>query len=552
MVGGSRKAGFVRALIALATVTVGLAIPNAGAAVDCGAWSSHYVRDENQHTGSTGWRDAEAVTSTSAQVWLDHDSVGCGGTVGVHVASSGEVTISVWRLGWYGGAGGRKMAGYTAMPSILIPPGWPWPQVAASGGGTPAALPPQTSAPTSLASADGAPPPADTLPTYASASAANWPTALSIDITPDFTPGVYVVLAQGPDGKATAAPLVVRDDAGPHALTVIEPTLTWQAYNKWGGANLYQYPAADGTVSGDAQADVVTLDRPFVSLTAGNQLFQQDLGLIQLGERDALDVDYIADEDLESPTVPMMQTHALVMSRHDEYWSAGMRAIANKMVLDGVNLLDLGGNNMYHAGRFLDPGRRWYQVRKRHNTLHAHDAAADISYRFVDSPQDDPQARLLGENFNCISAWLPYRVTDPHFWAWSSEHVRAGQSFSNLVGSESDGPSAGYPAGTVFPSLSPIWCSNAHRDALAGTSYRVVGAARAGVVDMGSLNWLCNLEGVATCPGYRLTSTAGRRFVTHTTETLLREAAHGPLGLRHPARRVSNPRSRPAYDSSVA
>ena len=187
----------------------------------------------------------------------------------------------------------------------------------------------------------------------------NWPTAVTIDITPDFTPGVYVVLARGPDGDATAAPLVVRDDAGPHALTVIEPTLTWQAYNKWGGANLYQYPAADGRVSGDAQADVVTLDRPFVSLTAGNQLLQQDLGLIQLGERDGLDVDYIADEDLESASAPVMQTHALVMSRHDEYWSAGMRATANKMVLDGVNLLDLGGNNMYHAGRFLDPARRF-------------------------------------------------------------------------------------------------------------------------------------------------------------------------------------------------
>src|SRR3954469_8422860 len=75
VVGGSRKAGLVRALIALATVTGGIAIPHAvGAAADCAAWSSHYVRDENQHSGSTGWRDAKPVTSTSAQLWLDHDS----------------------------------------------------------------------------------------------------------------------------------------------------------------------------------------------------------------------------------------------------------------------------------------------------------------------------------------------------------------------------------------------------------------------------------------------------------------------------------------------
>jgi len=552
VVGGWRSTGLFRALFALATVAGAVAIPHAGASADCTAWTSHYVRDENRHVGGTGWRHTQPVTSTSAQLWLDHDSVGCGGTVGVHVAASGEVNISVWRLGWYAGKGGRQVASYTTMPSVLIPPGWPWPEVAASGGGTPVALPPQTSAPAALSSAEGAPPPADTLPTFASASAASWPTAVSLDITPDFTPGVYVVLAQGPDGDATAAPLVVRDDAGPHALTVIEPTLTWQAYNKWGGANLYQYPASDGTVSGDAQADVVTLDRPFVSLTAGNQLFQQDLGLIQLAERDGLDVDYIADEDLESPSVPVVQTHALVMSRHDEYWSAGMRATANRLVLDGVNLIDLGGNSVYHAGRFLDPERRWYQVRKRHNALHAHDPAVDVSYRFVDPPQNDPQARLLGENFTCISGWLPYRVADARFWAWSGQHVHAGQAFPNLVGSESDGPSAGYPAGTVFPSLSPVWCSNAHHAALAGSSYRVVGAARAGVVDMGSMNWLCNLEGVAACPNYRLTSPAGRRFVTLTTETLLREAARGPLGRLHPARRAGDPRTRPAYDGSVA
>jgi len=374
---------------------------------------------------------------------------------------------------------------------------------------------------------------------------------MSIAITPDFTPGVYVVLAQGPDGGPTAAPLIVRDDVGAHALTVIEPTLTWQAYNKWGGANLYQYPTADG-VSGDSQADVVTFDRPYVSLTGGNELLQQDLGLIQLAERDGLDVGYIADEDLETPTFVLTQTHALVMSRHDEYWSAGMRATTNRLVNGGVNLLDLGGNSMYHAGRFLDSPRRWYQVRKAHNGLHAHDGAAQVSYRFVDAPQNDPQARLLGENFNCISTWLPYHVTDSRFWAWSAQHVRAGQSFPNIVGSESDGPTGGYPAGTVFPSLSPIYCIHAGHDAVAGTSYRVVGDHSAGVVDMGSMNWLCNLAGVASCPGYRLSTAAGRRFVTRTTETLLREAAVGPLGLRHPARRSGNPRVRPAYDAQVA
>ena len=548
--GGPRRFAVLRAAAVAALLAAGFAAPIAGAAsADCAAADASYLQQENRHPGSTGWRSVQPVSTDSAQIWLDRSSVGCGDTVGVHVAATGSVTVSLWRLGWYGGLGGREVASYSATPSVLIPPGWPWPGVATTGV-TPSALPPQTSAPAALASADGAPPPADSLPTYASASAANWPAALHIAITPDVVPGVYLVVAQGPNGGPTAAPLIVRDDLGPHALTVIEPTLTWQAYNKWGDANLYQFPTSNG-VSGDEQADVVTLDRPFVSLTAGNELLQQDVGLIQLLERDGMDATYVADDDLESPSVVMQHTHALVMSRHDEYWTAGMRSSANQLVSAGVNLVNLGGNSMYHAGKFLDPSRRWYQVRKPHNALHAHDAAADVSYRFVDPPQNDPQAQLLGENFTCISAWLPFRVADTHFWAWSGQHLHRGASFPLLVGSESDGPSAGYPAGTVFPALSPVWCRLARKNALAGTSYRVVGDARAGVVDVGSMNWLCNLYGVAACPGYRLTTDAGRRFVTRTTETLLREAGAGPLGLRHPAVSSGRPGVGPSYDAQV-
>src|SRR5947209_5335353 len=145
----------------LAMVVGALVAPRAGAAnTNCEAWSSHYVQQENRLAGGTGWRSVHPVTDTSAQLWLDRSSVGCGGTVGVHVAATGEVTLSVWRLGWYGGRGGREVATYTTMPSVLIPPGWPWPEVAASGGGTPDAVPPRTTAPAALSSAARAPPPA--------------------------------------------------------------------------------------------------------------------------------------------------------------------------------------------------------------------------------------------------------------------------------------------------------------------------------------------------------------------------------------------------------
>jgi hypothetical protein len=286
-----------------------------------------------------------------------------------------------------------------------------------------------------------------------------------------------------------------------------------------------------------------------MNIWSHSQLLGQEKGLLQLVNRDNLDVTWIASQDLQSPEAVVYQTRALVMSRHDEYWSDGMRNATLALVNRGTNLIDLGGNNMYHDGRFMDAGMRWYQVRKPNNRLHQNDEAYKISWRFVDAPTNNPQARLIGENFNCISAWSPFKVSDPTFWAWKAQRLRKNTSFPNIVGSESDGPSAGYAAGTVFGSLSSVYCVNIGINRLAGTSYRVA-PSHAGIIDIGSLNWLCHLT-TAGCGNYPATSGAGSKFVTRTTETILREAAKGPLGLRHPAVGGARPPTAPSYSRTV-
>ena len=363
-------------------------------------------------------------------------------------------------------------------------------------------------------------------------------------------PGLYLLIGTGPDGVPTGAPLVVRDDLGPHALTIVAPTLTWQAYNEWGTANLYSWPNSDGTIGSSAEADVVTFNRPTYNIWAHSQMLGQDKALLQLVDRDGMDVNWIASQDLQRPQSMLYSTHAVVMMRHDEYWSVEMRATADNLVNRGVNLIDLGGNNMYHAGRFLDASLRWYQVRKFQNPLHQNDGAYPISYRFVDSLVNNPQGRLLGENFNCISPWVPFVVSDPTFWAWSPQKLRKGRSFANIVGSESDGPQAGYAKGTIFGSLSPLHCTYAGVDRVAGFSYRVAAKSKAGVIDAGTMNWLCNLT-TSGCGDYPVTSVAGQRFVTRTTERILGEAAKGPLGLRHPATGGVKPPVTASYPRAV-
>jgi hypothetical protein len=294
----------------------------------------------------------------------------------------------------------------------------------------------------------------------------------------------------------------------------------------------------------------VTFNRPTYNVWAHSQLLGQEKGLLQLVDRDGMDANWIASQDLQRPQSVIYHSHAIVMSRHDEYWSSEMRATTDGLVNRGLNLINLGGNNMYHAGRFLDAAMRWYQVRKYQNPLHQNDDAYPISYRFVDSLVNNPQGKLLGENFNCISPWVPFVVSDPKFWAWSPQKLRRGRAFPNIVGSESDGPQAGYATGTVFASLSPLHCTYAGVDRVAGFSYRVASTSKAGVIDVGSMNWLCNLT-TARCGNYPLTSDAGLRFVTRTTERILNEAAKGPLGLRHPATGGVSPPASASYPRAV-
>src|SRR3954447_2330869 len=444
------------ALLLAAASAVAIDSP-ARAAASCHAWSSSYLKTENAKAGSTGWRNVTSVSRTTAQFWLDAASAACGQQVGVHLAATGTTHFELWRLGWYAGSRGRLIRSWNAQPATsLAPP--PTDQTASSM--TVSDLPPTTTAPGPLSSAASAPAPADSYPTFAVASAASWPVSTTLRVTPDMPPGLYLLTGAGPDGVATGAPLVVRDDLGPHALTIVAPTLTWQAFNKWGNADLYAWPNDDGTAGSIAEADVITLNRPIMNMWVHAELLGQEKGLLQLINREGLDATWIASQDLQRPQPVLDQTRARVMGRHDEYWTAQMRATTASLVNRGVNLLDLGGNSMYHAGKFLDASLRWYEVRKPNNKLHRDDPAYKISFRFVDPPTSNPQARLLGENFNCISPWSPFKISDPKFWAWSPQKLRKGKTFPNIVGSESDGPSAGYAAGTVFASLARVYCQN--------------------------------------------------------------------------------------------
>ena len=187
--------------------------------------------------------------------WCDHDSAHRGETVTIYATTKAPTfEAEAFRFGIYGGATGRKI----------------W----------------QAAAP--IAGTDQPPPIVD--PATNMRSCAHWSPSFSVQIGRDWTPGMYMFRLRGADGGATFVPLTVLDDRRADVL-VVSAITTWNAYNTYGGASLYD---GDG-----GRSKVVTFDRPYHASGSGH-FFGGEYELVQLVESMGLDVAYTTNIDLHA------------------------------------------------------------------------------------------------------------------------------------------------------------------------------------------------------------------------------------------------------------
>ena len=192
-----------------------------------------------------------------------------------------------YRMGWYGGAGGRKV--------------WSSPTV------------------------DGVDQPTcPTDPKTRTVSCTNWSRSLSVGLTRAWVSGEYLIKLVPSTGSASYVPLVVRDDASHAAVLVVSSVTTTQAYNTWGGHSLY---TGDGTGTPGGRAYVVSFDRPYGSGWAqSGSILGDTWDLVTMLESQGADVTYATDIDLhQRPT--LLEDHKVIISgSHDEYYSSAMRS----------------------------------------------------------------------------------------------------------------------------------------------------------------------------------------------------------------------------------
>jgi len=455
-----------------------------------------WVAAENRRPGTAAWRITVRGPSHAIEGYADRVSASAGDAVTVYVSTTARwFQVEAYRMGWYGGARGRLLwrsrrvrGRRQADPSL-------WPE-------------------TNMVQA-------------------RWVPSLTFRVGDRWPPGAYLLKLVA-SGAERYVPLTVTDPSSHDPLVVMDAVTTWQAYNDWGGRNLYWGPFMES----GTRSRVVSFDRPYARGDGASDFLHGELPLISLLEQAGLDATYWTDIDLHQHPELLLRHRALLSLGHDEYWSTAMRHGATVARDHGVNLAFLGANAVFRHIRLqaspLGPDRE--EVNYKPASARADPAwrtnRREVTTDWREPPLHQPESSLLGELYECNPTRADGVVVQPGSWLLAGTGLGTGSRLPNLVGPEYDRAMPSFPTlrGVELVLHSPLRCR--FHSSFSDVTYYTT-ASGAGVVDTGTSSWICQID--AVCAGGRnnaTTSAAVRRITTN----LLRAFAAGPAGHLHPSR----------------
>lgn len=219
--------------------------------------------------------------------------------------------IRVYRMGWYGGKGARRLADVT--PSVTLPQVQP--------------TTPKTQPATGLV------------------DCGNWAVSASWAIPANAVSGVYYALLERLDNDESNHIIFVVKRNGGSDVLVQTSDVTWQAYNRWGGNSLYY-----GNPAGRAYK--VSYNRPMVYGEIENSFLATEVPLIRFLERNGYDVSYCGGVDVHQSSSLLSSRKVFISQGHDEYVSGPQRANVTTARDAGVNLIFMTGNEYFWKVRF--------------------------------------------------------------------------------------------------------------------------------------------------------------------------------------------------------
>jgi hypothetical protein len=448
---------------------------------------------ENALAGSTGWKLTDKAENHEIEGYADRTSVNQGDPVTLYVSTSAATFhVEVYRMGYYQGMGGRLVQ-------------------------TSAEVPGTKQAPSAFTSG-------------INMVETTWTPSLVLPTT-SWPEGDYLLKLIASTGQQRYVPLAVRNDASTAPFVVINAVTTWQAYNLWGGYDLYEGATKGGSDFAD-RSRVVSFDRPYTLGDGSGDFLGLEFPLVSLVESLGLDVTYVTDIDLQRPASPLVGHKAVISLGHDEYYSLTMRQALEHARDQGINLAFLGANAVFRHIRLapspLGPDRHEIDYKSASEDPLNGTNNADVTVSWRDAPNNNPESALIGDFYQCNPVQADMIVVDPDNWLFAGSGATVGQRLPGVIGSEYDryDPSVASPPNVEILTHSPLTCRGA-ADFSDATYYSAPSGA--GVFASGTIDWVgymdihCQPDG---CAG---------RVLGRVMTNLLTAFGAGPAGLAHPS-----------------
>ena len=448
------------------------------------------VAAENRYRGTFAWRlpgpagYVGGLAQGNVRGYVAEQALRPGQTERIYVSAPGSraVRIRLFRIGWYGGTGGREVLVSGKLTSVRQP--------------------------------------RCTHRFATGLTECDWHPTLSFVIPSALPSGVYIAKLTARTGQSDC--LFVVRASRPQPLLAQLPTATYEAYNAWGGDSLYLGGTDRVGVTGTTQGIEVSFERPYDSVTGAGQFFARDVAMVRFLERYRYPVSYTTNESVDQDPGQLAGHRALIDFGHSEYWSSRQREAFAQARDHGTSLLFFGSDTLAWRVR--------YEAASRAGSEAGHPDQALIVYK--ERPALDPNssdgtgafadggAALAGSAYlGCITprvrrpgppsyhyyAWRPAPLLQPR-WLFAHTRITAATSILGIVGYELDGLTPLSPPHTrvIGSGFAPCMASRAAEPGEPRSSFTgklaetTLYTARTGAIvfDTGTLGWELGLEPV--------------------------------------------------------
>jgi hypothetical protein len=306
----------------LFTLCMMFALPTHAQTFGCSPAMANDIVCENSKPGnpSSEW-DVSGAGDLTIQGFATDISVNQGQTIFFKInTNAAAYTIGIYRIGYYGGNGARKIA--TLAPSATLP---------------------QTQ------------PPCITDNATHLVDCGNWAVSASWQVPSNATSGVYIAhLIRNDTGGDSHIVFIVRNDTSHSDMLFQTSDETWQAYNNYGPGEFSLY-GDQGNFDLPNRAFKVSYNRPFITRSFGAEsatwLFGAEFAMIQWLEQNGYNVTYFTGIDAARSGSLILNHKIYTSTGHDEYWSGAHRASVQAARDAGVNLAFFSGNEVFWKTR---------------------------------------------------------------------------------------------------------------------------------------------------------------------------------------------------------